>query len=272
MSHDRRNDASAGTLETEGDTRRREFLTLLATMAGSSLSGIDLERLAPPEADSRWLEGAESVSAALAAEGQHIEASSLLPAFLGHLRSLESGLPATGELTARTTVVTGIALSNAGRRAVAYRAYALAIALGSDPVKAKALNGQARVHEVRDDRPAALAHQDEAIRLASGAPRLRAGLLARRAELHAVGSDDLAALRDLEAAQRDMTGTFEWFYDVPENDVELGAYRGCVLATLGRHREATEAFEWVLARMDPSKVLWRARVAADRDAVLMQLS
>jgi hypothetical protein len=52
---------------------------------------------------------------------------------------------------------------------------------------------------------------------------------------------------------------------------ELGGYGGVVLSTLGRHREAADALAWVLERMDPSKVMWRATVAADRDAALAQL-
>jgi hypothetical protein len=53
--------------------------------------------------------------------------------------------------------------------------------------------------------------------------------------------------------------------------VEFGAYRGVVLSSLGRHAAAAEALTWVLDRMDPSKVMWRTTVAADRDAALAQL-
>ncbi len=57
----------------------------------------------------------------------------------------------------------------------------------------------------------------------------------------------------------------------PRTPVELGGFRGVVLSRLDRHHEAAEAFTWVLERMDPSKVMWRATVAADRDAALAQL-
>ena len=53
--------------------------------------------------------------------------------------------------------------------------------------------------------------------------------------------------------------------------MELGGYRGFVLSTLRRPREAADALTWVLDRMDPGKDMWRATVAADRDADLAQL-
>ena len=53
--------------------------------------------------------------------------------------------------------------------------------------------------------------------------------------------------------------------------VELAAYRGDVLSTLDRHEEAADTLTWVLDRMDPAKVMWRATVAADRDAALARL-
>jgi len=56
----------------------------------------------------------------------------------------------------------------------------------------------------------------------------------------------------------------------PRGAVELFTYRGALLSTLGRHREAADALTWVLERMDRSKVMWRAAVAADRDAALTQ--
>jgi hypothetical protein len=57
----------------------------------------------------------------------------------------------------------------------------------------------------------------------------------------------------------------------PRATVELAAYRGAVLSTLDRHQEAADTLTWVLERMDPSKVMWRAAVVTDRDAALAQL-
>lgn len=57
----------------------------------------------------------------------------------------------------------------------------------------------------------------------------------------------------------------------PRGAVELAAYRGAVLSTLGRHQEAADILTWVLDRMDPAEVMWRATVAADRDAALARL-
>ncbi len=56
----------------------------------------------------------------------------------------------------------------------------------------------------------------------------------------------------------------------PRGAVELAAYRGVVLSSLGRHG-AADALTWVLDRMDASKVMWRATVAADRDTALARL-
>ena len=57
----------------------------------------------------------------------------------------------------------------------------------------------------------------------------------------------------------------------PRGTVELAAYRGAVLSSLARDREAADTLTWVLGRMDPGKVMWRAAVAADRDAALARL-
>jgi hypothetical protein len=252
----------------EGDTERRTFV---AGLVGFGLGGIDLERLAAPGVERAWLETAESVSTALRAQLEVVPAENMLPLWVAHLHSLEVRLPAAAEQAGRAAYLTAVTLANVSRRSEAYRACALAIALGSAPVGALAMGLQARVHEVRGDVRSALAYQDQAVRLATGGQQ--AVHPARRAELHAHAGDDLLAMRDLEAAQRSLSGhSHDWYYVGPEDEVELGAYRGCVLASLGRHAEAANTLDWVLARMDPRKPLWRAQVAADRDAALAQIA
>jgi len=91
-------------------------------------------------------------------------------------------------------------------------------------------------------------------------------LLARRAELLARAGQDAAALRDLDSAEGALGGAREWWCHNPRSVVELAAYRGVALSSLGRHKEAADALTWVLDRMDPAMVMWRATVAADRDA------
>jgi hypothetical protein len=78
-------------------------------------------------------------------------------------------------------------------------------------------------------------------------------------------------MHDLEGAERALGGQQDWWCHNPSTPVELAAYRGAVLSSLGRHAEASAALSWVLSRMDPSKVMWRATVAADRDAALARL-
>lgn len=252
----------------EAGTERRTFLQLLAAgMTGFGL--VDFERLAAPSVDAAGLEQAEMVSMALAAQRKHVPPEQLVPAVIGHLRGLEARLPGTAEVTARTALVAGIVLNQAKHGAAGYRAYALAVGLGSNSVKAHAINGQARIYEVAGDRASAITHQDHAVELSRGTAQLEAGILARRAELHAAVADDRAAMRDLDAAHRAVVGgPYEWHYQNPEDEAEIAAYRGAVLLTLGRHAEAVEALDWTLAHMDKSKVLWRARVAADRDRAL----
>ena len=58
-------------------------------------------------------------------------------------------------------------------------------------------------------------------------------------------------MRGLDVAQQRVTGSFEWFYDAPESEVDLGEYRGSILSAPGRHREAADTLSWVLERMDP---------------------
>jgi hypothetical protein len=57
----------------------------------------------------------------------------------------------------------------------------------------------------------------------------------------------------------------------PRDAVDLGAYRGAVLGSLGRHAEAVGAFDWVLARMPADRMLWRDHIAADRERALAAL-
>jgi hypothetical protein len=78
-------------------------------------------------------------------------------------------------------------------------------------------------------------------------------------------------MRDLDSAERALNGPEDWWSMSPRGTVELAAYRGAVLSSLCRHREAADTLTWVLERMDPGKVMWRAAVAADRDAALARL-
>ena len=268
LSQGRRSDVAPDTLEREEATRRREFLALLGA-AGAGL--VDLERLAAPVADAAWLRDAEIVSVAISDQRSTVAPGILLPVILGHLASLEARLPATEELTAKTALVVALLLAHDGRRGQAHRCYALADALGSTVVRTRALTGQAWLYGGRR----ALDLQDRAVELlGAGTPRSLVGLLARRGELHAEAHDDLAAMRDLEGAAQAqaMSGESEWHWLDPQDEVELGAYRATVLSALGRNREALDTFDWVLAHMEPSKVLWRQRVAADRDRALAALS
>jgi hypothetical protein len=98
-----------------------------------------------------------------------------------------------------------------------------------------------------------------------------ARVFAHRAEWHASNGGDAAAMRDLDSAESTLAGPEDLWSMSPRGAVELAAYRGAVLTTLGRHREAADALTRVLERMDRSKVMWRAAVAADRDAALAQL-
>jgi HTH-type transcriptional regulator/antitoxin HipB len=264
----------AGNLAHEEgtETNRREFMGWIAAAAGSAAL-IDVERLASPVVDTAWLRDAEIISMGLAGQYSKVQASSLLPAVLGHLSSLESMLPATAEVAARTALLAGNLITRTRtRRGHAYRCFVLAESLGSPTVVAKSMNGRATLYGRAGDLTQAIAMQDEAVsRLGTAAPSLRACLLARRAELRAEAGSDVAAMRDLDAAERVLSGAYDWWYFGLRNPVELGAYRGVVLSRLGRHAEAAEALTWVLDRMDPSKVMWRATVAADRDAALAQL-
>jgi tetratricopeptide (TPR) repeat protein len=232
---------------------------------------VDLDRLASPFIDAAWLRDAETVSMSLAEQRSAVEAATLLPAVLGHLASLEAMLPASAELTSKTALLAGNLLMRT-RPGQAYRCFAMAESLGSTTVVAKSMNGQATLHGRRGDPTGALALQDEALaRLGTAAPALRAGLLARRAELHATAARDIMAMHDLESAESALNGPYDWWYFDPRTPVELRAYRGVVLGSLGRHHEAADTLTWVLERMDPSKVMWRATVTADRDAALAQL-
>jgi tetratricopeptide (TPR) repeat protein len=100
---------------------------------------------------------------------------------------------------------------------------------------------------------------------------MRAVLHARLAEHRAAAGDADGALRALDVAERglaDVEDGHRWYYMSPENDQVLGAYRGSVMQILGRHREAIDAYEWTLSRMDPALLDWRSRIAADRDRAL----
>lgn len=256
--------------EEGSEAKRREFLGWIAAAAGSAAL-VDVERLASPSVNAAWLRDAEIVSTGLAEQRSAVEAVTLLPAVLGHLSSLEGMLPSTAEVAAKTALLAGNLLMRT-RAGQAYRCFAMAESLGSPTVVAKSMNGRATLQGRRRDRSGALTLQDEAVaRLGTAASVLRAGLLARRAELHAEAASDTAAMRDLESAERALNGSYEWWYFDPRTPVELGAYRGVVLSSLGRHQEAADTLTWVLERMDPSKVMWRATVVADRDAALARL-
>jgi transcriptional regulator with XRE-family HTH domain len=265
---------AAGKLPGEEGTeaKRREFLGWIAAAAGSAAL-VDVERLASSTADATWLRDAEIVSEGLAGQYSAVEPASLLPAVVGHLAALESMLPASAELTAKTALLAGNLITRTRTRTGhAFRCYALAESLGSPTVIAKSINGRAALYGRAGDLSHALSLQDEALAgLGRAAPALRAGLLARRAELWAQAGNDSAAMRDLDQAERDLGRPYEWWYFGMRTSVELAAYRGAVLAGLGRHREAADALTWVLERLDPAKVAWRATVMADRDAALAQL-
>lgn len=272
LSQDSRSDVAAGTLETEGSpAQRRQFFAWLAGMAGAA-AVVDLERLAGLTVDETYLRDAETITIGLARQRSTVSPATLIPAAAGHLSALEAMLPATAELTARTGLLVGSLLGSDGRLPASYRVCGMVASLGSEAVRSKALNIQAWVHGQRGDSKSGLVLQDQAVRVGSDSSRLLAGLLGLRAELHAMSGNDLPAMRDLDAAQTSLSGGYEWYFFGPENDVELGAYRGTVLAALGRHREAVETFDWVLEHMDPSKVLWRQHVATDRDRALSALS
>jgi hypothetical protein len=251
----------------------------LAAAAGA-VGTVDVERLAWPIIDAAWLADAEIVSMGLAGQREAVEAAVLLPAVLGHLAALESMLPASAELTARTALLAGdlllgyrapIGTRTRLRLGEAYRCFVLAESLGSPAVAARSMNSRATFHDQSGDLPTALTLQDEAVCRGAAAQTMGAGLLARRAELHAKAGHDLAALRDLDCAESALGGAREWWCHNPASAVELAAYRGVVLSSLSRHTEAADALTWVLDRMDPSKIMWRATVAADRDAALAQL-
>jgi hypothetical protein len=265
--------------EEGAEAKRREFLGWIATAAGAA-SVVDLERLASPIIDVAWLRDAESVSMGLAAQREAVEAGVLLPAVLGHLASLESMLPASAELTARTALLAGdlllgyrrpIGVQTRQRLGDAYRCFVLAESLGSPAVVTKSMLSRASLFDQRGDLSLALDLADEAVNRRAAARATVPWLLARRAELHAKVGSDAAAMRDLDSAESALDGPEDWWSMSPRGAVELAAFRGVVLSTLGRHREAAHALTWVLERMDPGKVMWRAAVAVDRDAALAQL-
>jgi transcriptional regulator with XRE-family HTH domain len=267
--------------EEEGtETKRREFLGWIAAVGGSAAL-VDVERLASPTIDAAWLRDAETISMGLAAQREAVEAAALLPAVLGHLAALESRLPASTDVTAKTALLAGDLLLGY-RRAIgertrqrlgdAYRCFVMAESLGDPAVVARTMNRWADIHDQRGDQAEALAFQNEAVtRVERVARTSLPWMLARRAEMHARGGDDDAAMRDLERAEGALRGPEEWWSMGPRGTVELAAYRGAVLLTLGRHQEAADTLTWVQDHMDEAKVMWRAAVAADRDAALAHL-
>jgi y4mF family transcriptional regulator len=265
--------------EEGAEVKRREFLGWIAAAAGTAAM-VDIERLASPTIDAAWLADAESVSLGLAGQREAVEAAVLLPAVLGHLALLESALPASAELTARTAVLAGelllgyrapIGTRTRQRLGEAYRCFILAESLGSPTIATNAMASRATLYDQAGDLPSALTLQDEAVRRGTGTRANMACLFARRAELQARAGDDIGALHDLESAESALGAAHDWWWDNPRSAVELGGYRGFVLSRLGRHREAADALTWVHDGMDPGKVMWRATVAADRDAALAQL-
>jgi transcriptional regulator with XRE-family HTH domain len=253
-----------------GETNRRDFFGWIATAAGPA-AWVDIERLRSQVVDAAWLAEADLVTMGLDAQRSAVGAACLLPAILGHLASLEAKLPASAEATAKAALLAGNQLM-ATQPGQAYRCFVLAESLGSLTVRAKSMNGRAALYGRGGDLPQALSLQEEAMAvLGRAAPMLGAALLARRAELHAGMNHEVAAMRDLDAADRAMAGQYQWWYGDPQTPAELGAYRGAVLTTLGRHGEAADTLTWVLERMDTSKVVWRTAVAAQRDAALAQL-
>jgi len=261
------------------ESERREFLGWLAAIAGSAAL-VDVERLASPIIDAAWLRDSEVVSIGLAGQREAVEAAVLLPPVLGHLASLESMLPASAELTARTALLAGdlllgyrrpIGVLTRQRLGDAYRCFVLAETLGSPAVATKSMLSRASLYDQRGEVSLALALANEAVRRRMAARTMLPWLLARRAELHAKEGGDTAAMRDLDSAERALNGPEDWWSMSPRSTVELAAYRGAVLSSLGRHREAADTLTWVLERMDPGKVMWRAAVAADRDVALARL-
>ena len=216
----------------------------------------------------------------LAGQREAVEAACLLPPVLGHLASLESVLPASAELTARTALLAGdlllgyrrvIGVRTQQRLGDAYSCFVMAESLGGPAVVTKSMMSRAALYDQRGDPSLALALQDEAVGRSAAARTTLPWLFARRAELHARAGSDAAAMRDLDSAERALSGPEEWWSMSPRGTVELAAYRGAVLSNLGRDREAADTLTWVLDRMDPSKVMWRAAVSVDRDAALARL-
>jgi hypothetical protein len=126
----------------------------LAAFVGSA-ARVDVERLASPMpvADAAWLRDAEIVSMGLAGQREAVEAATLLPPVLGHLASLESMLPASAELTARTALLAGdlllgyrrpIGVRTQQRLGDANRCFVLAESLGSPAVVAKSMMSRGR--------------------------------------------------------------------------------------------------------------------------------
>jgi len=170
--------------EEGGDTKRRAFLGWLAAAAGAA-GMVDVERLAWPVIDAAWLTDAEIVSMGLAGQREAVEAAVLLPAVLGHLAALESMLPASAELTARTALLAGdlllgyrapIGSRTRQRLGEAYRCFVLAESLGSPAVVARSMNSRATFHDQSGDLQSALALQDEAVRRGAAAQTMGAGL------------------------------------------------------------------------------------------------
>jgi hypothetical protein len=195
----------------------------------------------------------------------------LAPAAVGHLAALEARLPATEAVTARTAMLAGCLLFEAGALGPGYRALSLGVALGDGVVKAKAQVGRAATMAQLGDQRRALAFLDDAITILAGEPaRARPGPLVRRAVMRAAAGDADGALRDLDLAENAIAaaGPYEWWYMSPEHPHEFGAYRGVVMAALGRHVEAVEAFEWTLARMPVELADWRTTIERDRDRAL----
>jgi len=244
-------DLSPRKLATEegAEAKRREFLGWIVAAAGAAAT-VDVERLASPVIDADWLRDAESVSMGLAAQREAVEAAVLLPAVLGHLASLESMLPASAELSARTALLAGdlllgyrrrIGVQTRQRLGDAYRCFALAQTLGSPAVATKSTLSTASLYDQRGDLSLALALADEAVNRRAAAREMVPWLLARRAELHAEAGSDAAAMRDLDSAESALAGPEDWWSMSPRGVVELAAYRGAVLSRLGRHRDAAEA-------------------------------
>ena len=80
-------------------------------------------------------------------------------------------------------------------------------------------------------------------------------------------------MRALDQAEHDLAedDEYRWWYMSPEHAHEMGAYRATALASLRRHQEAVDAFDWTLDRMDPGVVEWRLTLAQDRERALAAL-